>query len=741
MTRRTFLKYVGAAATLPAWASDDAASVVKQPHWPAGSVPYPAPLPGDLAPDMAHRLASFAVRDELVLPEGFAFDLLATWGDRIGPKGRSIRFGFNCDYVGMVRRRGTTDEFWVLVNHEYISARSWLEGYPLLSGEKIPEVGMVYGGETARFRLGSTTLEGPSLPLEGPASVAARVDQARVLGRAALGDLGVSVLHVRRTGQGRYEVVGDSPHHKRVAGMSVTNIPADGLALTGPAARLLPAPRGTMCNCGGATTPWGSFLSCEENFQDYIDEDITPDGRPLRREPRRLKAVEGHPGLPLPHEFLGLAHAADLTLDGRTYGWVCEVDPGTGVLKKHSHLGRFRHENAAIRCEPGRPLVVYLGDDRRGGHVWKYVSREIIRDPVNPSNTRLLEDGLLFVSRWNPDFTGRWIPLLPETPVNPCDPAFCAHRELRLPSRPAGGTVAVGPDTGVTRADWLAAVAAYAGVPAEKLTLRDLVSRQNKSDQLGVILCDAFAMANACGGTPLARPEDIEVHPDDRAVYIAFTDERSDTAGGAPDTRIFPGAATKDPTSYGAIVRLVEDHHDPASETFTWGRFVSGNEAGNGGAGFACADNLCFAPDGELWVMCDVTTPALNHSNADGGGKHRNMGVFGNNALFRIATSGPDAGQPRCFATGPMDCEMTGLNFTPAGDAVLVSVQHPGEYRGTHGHPGQPEVETVEFTLHDNEGKEFKQLRTVPVGSNFPTGRKGATPKPAVVIIRPATSN
>ena len=668
------------------------------------------------------------------------------WGEVFGPAdapAAQIRFGYNCDYVGILPRHGHADEYWVLVNHEYISARPWLEGYPILTGQSLPEVHVRYPaepGQVAVLQLDDLSRPGTVVLLEGPEIDPVAMDKARVLGQAAMSDLGVSVLLVRRVSAGRYAVVRESPQHWRVAGCSVHNSPAvDPLRFSGPAASFLPAPRGTMCNCGGATTPWGTFLTCEENFQDYIDEDVTPAGQPYRKGPRRLRAVEGHPGLPRPHEFEGLAHAADLGLDGRTYGWVGEVDPVAGTLVKHSLLGRFRHENVAVRAEAGRPLVAYLGEDRRGGHVFKFVSEQRVQDPASPENSRLFEAGTLYVSRWESDFSGRWIPLRPETLLDPVDGARCAHGMVRLPRRPAGGTEPVGPRAGRSRAAWLAQADEYAGRPGRPLTLGDLVRGPAPAHQLGVLLCDAFAMANACGGTPLARPEDIEVHPEDRSVYIAFTDERSDTIGGSPDLRLFPGAADADPGSYGAIFRLVEQDNDPAATTFSWGRFLTGQEAGAGGAGFACADNMAFSPDGDLWMMCDITTSALNAPNQGAGAvaKHQAMGTFGNNALFRIPTRGPRAGQPHCFATAPMDAEFTGLAFTPDFDALLLSVQHPGEHRGTRGAPGQPTEETVDLLLRDLDGRPFTQVRTVPVGSNFPSGRTGDTPKPAVVVIRP----
>lgn len=139
------------------------------------------------------------------------------------------------------------------------------------------------------------------------------------------------------------------------------------------------------------------------------------------------------------------------------------------------------------------------------------------------------------------------------------------------------------------------------GGQGRPLTLGDLVRGPTPAHQLGVLLCDAFAMANACGGTPLSRPEDIEIHPEDRSVYIAFTDERSDTIGGSPDLRLFPGAADADPGSYGAIFRLVEQDNDPAATTFSWGRFLTGQEASSRRGGLCvCRQHGLLARWGSL---------------------------------------------------------------------------------------------------------------------------------------------
>lgn len=286
LNRRSFLRYAGAgitaATTAGAWLTSSGTAgrafadapagaapgawthADNSPAWPA--VGYPVPLPGDAA-DEARRLATFEVRDELLLPGGFRYDVVAEWGQVFGPKDqpeRQVRFGYNCDYTGLVPVDGTPGEYWLLVNHEYISARPWLQGFADVHGPSPVDA----EGAAAGLRL-----HGASLNLLDEAVVQSTPPEAvvaiRRLCEAALGDLGVSVLRVRRTEPGgRFAVVGDSPDHFRVSGAGSQNVPPGSMSFTGPAAALLGTPRGTFANCSGATTPWGTFLTCEENFQD-----------------------------------------------------------------------------------------------------------------------------------------------------------------------------------------------------------------------------------------------------------------------------------------------------------------------------------------------------------------------------------------------------------------------------------------------------------------------------------------
>jgi secreted PhoX family phosphatase len=115
-----------------------------------------------------------------------------------------------------------------------------------------------------------------------------------------------------------------------------------------------------------------------------------------------------------------VAGGAEFGLVGEKYGWLVEIDPDDANFRprKHTALGRFRHENITLRVEEAKPLA-YLGDDRRGGHTYKFVSKELAAHRRSKSNSRLLEEGTLYVARYNPDGSGRWLPLMPTTPTNP----------------------------------------------------------------------------------------------------------------------------------------------------------------------------------------------------------------------------------------------------------------------------------------------------------------------------------
>ncbi|MGH7278255.1 MAG: PhoX family protein, partial [Candidatus Rokuibacteriota bacterium] len=209
---------------------------------------------------------------------------------------------------------------------------------------------------------------------------------------------------------------------------------------------------------------------------------------------------------------------------------------------------------------------------------------------------------------------------------------------------------------------------------------------------LGAIAVDAFGAANAAGATPTGRPEDLEVHPGTGSVYIAFTGFVS------PTDPLFS-------TRFGELWRIDEDGNDGEATTFGWRRFVAGGGR-PGQGGFAQPDNLMFDMAGNLWVCTDIAPHGLNTAGTA-------EGAYGNNGLFVVPTGGAEAGIPRQFASGPCEAELTGPALTPDEKTLFLSVQHPGERFGIRG---------------------VGEVRA-PRGSNWPSGRAGAPPRPGVVAI------
>lgn len=667
--------------------------------------------------------SAFQVVDDVVLPEGYTYDVIASWGDRVG---KDDYFGSNNDYISFVETK--SGEGFLTINHEYISAKPWSQGYEQVIGKTLPFAEVKAQAQAVE----DGTIDAFALPPSD--ALRAKIYE---ISKAGQYEQGMSVISVRKKADGSWERTYSSAD-RRISGISGLE---DGkyLKATGPATAIFKKTSGqgyldglgekiigTHQNCAGGTTPWGTAFSAEENFQGEVAEPVYADGTSFSpsKTPFQWVTKEG--------EIEDIAGQGNvLGYQGNKYGWMVEVDPANpnDYGTKHTWLGRYRHEAVGIRAVAGQKMAFYSGCDRRGGHLYKFVSADTVRNPQDKANSRLLQNGMLYGAKFNADGTGSWIALEPSTAVNPDLPSVHAGKMLTLPNpdRAAGGSVKVTED---------AAIAAYT---QQFKTLGDLYVG-SASEKQGAILVDAHYAASAAGVTCTARPEDTDVRASDGALFIAFTSGSPSSSDGSPDARVFKGPNGESPYEFGWIMRLDEDGSDPAAMTFKWSTFALGGEPADGGMGFANPDNLEIDGKGGVWLVTDMSTDKHNKeiaSRVGSDGKpvsQSNLrGLFGNNSIWYMPTSGPNAGEAFLFGISPTDAEMTGPFFTADQKTLFIAAQHPGEYNGIRQNMASSKRK---YALKTTDGQEFMQTREVPMGSNWPAKTTNAPPKSAVIAIR-----
>jgi len=696
------------------------------------------------------KLSIYNIIDDVVVPPEYERYVIASWGDRVFPN-KDDYFGYNNDFTAFIPLDQTNDVGYLWVNHEYVSfpfSTLLLEDSSDL--KKLPDAfENVIGWALPSSR--NIEVEGESLYNQGGSII--RISRSNTSKRFAVvkdaknrrihGLSGLGINSQRNDNYKNLTAWGSRNHQKGDQNYLIATGPAATEVFNLSSDQLGNKIIGTAFNCSGGKTPWGTILSAEENFQNYVTETVKANGTQTDYTDKNIGKTFG--------------------LVGEKYGWIVEIDPNNPEFRprKHTWLGRYHHENVALRVEQGKKLVAYMGDDRRGGHTWKFVSANTISSPTSKTNSSLWEKGTLYVASYNPDGTGKWIPLLLTTATNPITPTILSSVEfaalqkvqkeglLSLPRR--NGIAGQTEDGGIFKCDRTNEAKALPDYQNKKLS--DFYSTQ------GAVLSDAFLAANLIGGTPTARPEDIEIHPTTKEVFIAYTDG-APGSDGYPDSRIFQVAKlSKDANGTqqsGGLYKIIEDSADATGLTFKWQKFAQGGEAGSlSGAGFANVDNLVFDEEANVWGVTDMSTGTHNGFEVGAEGKQTKIdhtvsgnvsdftGVFGNNWLFFIPTSGANAGRVIPFAYGPVRCEMTGPTFV--GDTLIISVQHPGEDCPIN--DGTMLSRSIE--LLDLNGTTFNQTRSLPRGSSWPSniskadgGKDQSTgvPRPSVIGIRPKNS-
>jgi secreted PhoX family phosphatase len=558
--------------------------------------------------------------DELVTAAGYRYSVVMRWGDAVergAPEfdidrqtaaAQAKQFGYNCDYIGFLPLDDRGDRHLLVVNHEYTNEQLMFSGV---------------AGETA-----------PTTPEQKMIAMAAH---------------GISVVEVKRHGRtGEFRPVRNGDRNRRITASTP-------MECTGPAAgseylRTTADPTGrtvlgTLNNCAGGMTPWGTTLHGEENFNQYFSASGVMPADPERRYARYgISANTSSRRWDLVDRRFDLSQEPN---EPNRFGWVVEVDPydPTSTPKKRTALGRFKHEGADVRIAEDGRVVAYSGDDERFDYIYKFVSRKKYREgndrATRAHNLTLLDDGDLYVAR----FTGD-------------SPAAEIDGTGKLP--------ADGEFDGTGR--WIALVKDGRSMLPGRSVPWVLTFTRLAADELGTV-------DPTWAPTKMDRPEDIQVNPVNGRVYVALTNNTNRGVG------TNPGPDEPNPRNanrHGHVVEW-EETAGTAGDTFAWRIFLVAGDPNDPSTYFAgydktkvsaisCPDNVEFDPAGNLWISTDGSPSALPGTN-DG--------------LYAVPTVGPDRGRVRTFLTVPFGAECSGPLISRDAKSVFVSVQHPGETTGS----------------------------------------------------------
>jgi len=577
-----------------------AVSVAAEVLWPNALAaapdaiePAPGPSPFDF-PELAVQPSSPTHH----VAEGYDADILIRWGDAVLPDAPPLapgkpdaaaqmkQFGYNNDFVGYIPLDGRSDHGLLVVNHEYTNAE------------------LMFPGLAPRSDKDSDF-----------AAVTREIVDAEMMAH------GGSVIEIRRE-NGKWFVVADSQFARRITAETE-------MAVSGPAAghaRMKTSAdptgtrvRGMLNNCAGNVTPWGTWLTCEENINGYFwskaaAEPLTLEGRALRRY-----------GAPAQWYAWGRFHDRFDTLkepnEPNRFGWVVEIDPldPTSMPVKRTAMGRFKHEGAGNIINSDGRFIVYQGDDERFDYIYRFVTDGKVDPDNRTANKDLLDKGILSVARFNADGTGQWLPLIHGR----------ANKDGQV---------------------WL--------------------NEANGFKDQGDVVIHARLAADLLGATRMDRPEDTEVNPKTGKVYVMLTNNSKRK----PDQ--VDAANPRAENLFGHIIEITPAGGDHAAPSFTWEILLkcgspsvaevgaTFNPATTGNGWFGMPDNCAVDSDGRLWVATDGNSPKVT-GRADG--------------IWAVETEGPGRATARCFFQVPTGAEMCGPFFTPDLETFFVAVQHPGE--------------------------------------------------------------
>ena len=524
--------------------------------------------------------------------------MLLRWGDPLSPglpefnpdaqspADQLKRFGYNNDYIAYFPIDGSRRGL-LCINHEY-------------TNEELMFPSVTKRQDTSGFEQMTETL----VEIEMAAH-------------------GVTIVEVQKEGED-WQVVLNSPYNRRIT--PDTPMTADGPAAGDARLKTSDDPSGaalvgTLNNCAGGHTPWGTYLTAEENFRYYFwTNHAIPGGAVPKGLGGKQAASYERYGMPGQWQawgkFINRFNVDIEPNEPNRFGWIVEIDPRdpNSVPVKHTALGRFCHEGAETVLSADNHAVVYCGDDSRFEYIYRFVSHDPYVEGARSGNMTLLSKGTLAAAKFNEDGTGEWLPL--------------KFGEGKLTEDGSYGRL------------------------------------KSQAD----VLIDARIAADLVGATKMDRPEDVQPTPSGR-VYAMLT---SNTKRISDET---DKANPRADNAFGHIIEMTPQDGDHAASAFTWRMLVRcGDPAKDddslwgpdttANGWFVCPDNAAVDDRGRLWIATDQGDDWARTGRADG--------------LFALETEGSQRGTPKLFFRVPIGAEMCGPCFTPDGDTLLVSVQHPG---------------------------------------------------------------
>jgi secreted PhoX family phosphatase len=562
-----------------------------------------------------------ATADSISLPPGYKSSVLISWGQPLqagGPafdpsgkgsaEAQEVQFGDNNDGMSLFPMPGDGNRALMAINNEYTNYRYLFDhGQAPQSAEDV---------------------------------------------RKALASEGVSVIEVQHK-NGQWQFVQGSKYNRRIHGNTPIRLggPAAGhdwlkTAADATGTKVL----GTFQNCANGMTPWGTYLTCEENFTDCFGSS--------NAEQKFDAGIKRYGAVVASKEINWHQHDERFDLaknpnEINRHGWVVEIDPfdPQSTPVKRTALGRFKHENAALTQTKDGRAVVYMGDDERGEFIYKFISRDKINHKNAKANRDLLDQGTLYVARFDGGDSN--------------------------PDHPKG------------KGEWVELSHGKHGIDASS----GFASQAE-------VLIHARLAASVVKATRMDRPEWIVVSPKDGKVYCTLTNNVKRGDDGQPVGGPNPRAKNQ----YGQILRWQESGDDAAAMSFAWDLFVvAGNpsvHAGTpqGGSSNITPQNMFNSPDGlgfdkagRLWILTD--------------GDMSNAGDFAGMGNNQMLCADPHSGEIRRFMVGPIGCEVTGISFSPDQRTLFVGIQHPGENGGStfpeHLSNGKPRSSVMVISRED----------------------------------------